>query len=156
MLFGRDVERARLERLVDEARGGRSGCVILRGEAGIGKSALCAYAAELATGLTVLRTRGVESESELAFAGLAQLFRPTLGRVGELPPPQAAALAGALAIGPPAGGDRFAVCAATLSLLAAIAEDGPALALVDDAHWVDRSSAEALLFSARRLDAEGV
>src|SRR5262245_11205470 len=144
MLFGRDVERGRLERLVNEARDGRSGSLLLRGEAGIGKSALCAYAAEQAAGMTVLRTRGVESESELAFAGLAQLLRPALGRLEELPQPQSAALAAALAVGPPAGGDRFAVCAATLSLLGAIAEDGPALAVVDDAQWLDRSSAGAL------------
>jgi DNA-binding CsgD family transcriptional regulator len=156
MLFGREVECGRIESLLDEARGGRSGTLVVRGEAGIGKSALCGRAVELAAGLTVLATRGVETESELAFASLAQLFRPALERLGKIPAPQASALAGALAIGPPVPGDRFTICAATLSLLAAVAEDGPALVVVDDAQWLDRSSAEALLFAARRLDSEGV
>src|SRR6266508_6437691 len=118
--------------------------------------ALLRYALEQAGSMTVLRARGIESESELAFAVLGDFFRPAVDRLEAIPEPQAAALAGALALGPPAPSDRFTVCAATLSLLAAVAEDAPVLGVIDDAQWLDRSSAEALLFAARRLDSEGV
>ena len=155
-LVGRDAERGRIDALLADARTGRSGVLVLRGEAGIGKSALLRYAVERAEGMTVLRSSGVESESELAFAALADFLRPALGRLSAIPEPQAAALAGALAIGPPIVGDRFAVCAATVGLLAALAETGPVLGAVDEAQWIDASSMEALLFAARRLDAEGI
>src|SRR6187397_720604 len=156
MLVGRDVECGRIDGLLEAARGGRSGALVLRGEPGIGKSTLCAYAVERAEGLRVLRAQGIESEAELPFAALADLLRPLLAHLGEIPPPQAAALEAALALGPPAAGDPFTTCAATLSLLATAAEDGPLLAVIDDAHWLDRSSAQSLLFAARRVDAEGI
>jgi class 3 adenylate cyclase/tetratricopeptide (TPR) repeat protein len=155
-LVGRDAACSRIDAQLAAARAGRSGALVVRGEAGIGKSALLRYAVERAQGMTVLRATGVESESELAFAALADFLRPALGRLDAIPEPQAAALAAAIALGPPTGGDRFAVCAATASLLAALAESGPVLGVVDDAQWLDTSSTEALLFAARRLEAEGV
>src|SRR6266545_2302527 len=145
-LVGRDAECGRIDALLEVARA----------EVGIGKTALLRYALEQAGSMTVLRARGIESESELAFAVLGDFFRPAVDRLEAIPEPQAAALAGALALGPPAPSDRFTVCAATLSLLAAVAEDAPVLGVIDDAQWLDRSSAEALLFAARRLDSEGV
>ncbi len=156
MLVGRETECARAGELLAAAVDGRSSVLVVRGEAGIGKSALAEWLAEQAGSATTLRASGVESETQLAFSALHELFRPVADRIGELPEPQAVALAGALAIGPPTAADRFTVCAATLSLLASAAEAGPLLAIVDDAHWADGSSLEALLFAARRLDAEGV
>ena len=156
MLVGREAECGRLDRLLAEARGGRSGAVVVRGDAGTGKTALCDYAVAAAGGMKILRARGVESEHELAFSGLSELFHAVLDRLDAIPPPQAAALAGALALAPPVTRDRFTICAATLSLLAAAAEDAPVVAVVDDAHFLDDSSAESLVFAARRLDAEGV
>ena len=156
MLLGRDAEHARLRDLLDRARGGTSAALVIRGDPGIGKSALLDDAVAAANGMTVLRARGVESESELSFAGLADLLGPVVGRLDALPPPQRAALAGALALGPPVRGDRFTVYAATLSLLANAAERAPVLAVVDDAPWIDPPSREALVFAARRLGEEGV
>ena len=155
-LLGREAELARIDELLAAARAGTSGALVVRGEAGIGKTALLRYAAESAGDMTVLRAAGVEAEAALAFAGLGDLVRPVADRIDALPGPQADALRAALALGPPAGSDRFAVCAATLSLLAAVAEDRPVLVSVDDVQWLDRSSAEALLFAARRLESEGV
>ena len=158
MLLGRDVECARIDRLLDDARSGVSGALVVRGEAGIGKTALCEYAAGAAGGMTLLSVRGAESESEIPFSALSGLLRPVLRSLGAIPGPQRGALEGALAIGPPVGGggDRFTVCAATLSVLASASEERPVLAIVDDAQWLDASSTEALLFAARRLEAEGV
>ena len=156
MLLGREIERAELERLLVGARAGRSAALVIRGEPGIGKSALLDYACERAEAMTVLRARGLESEMELAFSGLADLLRPVVGKLGEIPEPQVAALAGALAIGPPAPGSRFAVAAGTLSLLAEAAVSGGLLAAVDDLPWLDAPSREALLFVARRVLSEGV
>lgn len=156
MLLGRELETARIDRLIDDARGGLSGALVLSGEPGIGKTALLEYARDRADGMTVLRARGIESEAELAFVGLADLLRPAVGLLERIPAAQAAALQAALALGPPAEGDRFTVCAGVLSLLAAAADDAPVLGLIDDAHWVDHSSLQAVLFAARRLDAEGV
>ncbi len=156
-VLGREPERQRLDSLLDEARDGRSAALVLSGEAGIGKSALLDDAVVRAAGFRVLRARGFESESELAFSGLADLLRPVLGLLDSIPEPQFAALAGALSLGPPGQGDRFAVCAATLSLLAVAAEDGaPILVVLDDAQWLDTSSVQAVLFATRRLYAEGV
>ena len=155
-VVGRAAETALIERLLQEAREGRSKALLISGEPGVGKSELLRYALERAEGMRVLRVRGVESESELPFSALSDLLRPVLFRLEAIPPPQSAALAGALALGPPAAPDRFAVYAAAFSLLVAAAEDGPLLAVVDDAHWLDPSSREALLFSARRLEAEGI
>jgi DNA-binding CsgD family transcriptional regulator len=156
MLLGRDRERARIGDLLAGARAGTSAALVIRGEPGIGKSALLEDAVARADGMTVLRARGVESESELSFAGLADLFAPLVGELVELPPPQRAALAGALALGPPAAADRFTLYAATLSLLATAAERAPLLVAVDDVPWLDPPSREALVFVARRLKEEGV
>src|SRR5262245_61120262 len=106
--------------------------------------------------MTQLHAQGIESESELAFAALADFFQPVLECLAQIPARQAAALSGALAIGPPTTTDRFAVCAATLSLLDAAAEKRPLLGIVDDAQWLDASSAQAIGFAARRLEAEGI
>jgi DNA-binding CsgD family transcriptional regulator len=156
VLLGRDQERLALDRLLAEARDGRSGVLALVGEAGIGKTALLDYAAGRVEGMRVLRARGVESEAEIPFAGLAELLRPALSALDAIPRPQAAALAGALALAPPRAQDRFAIGAATLSLLSACADEEPLLLVVDDAHLLDRSSAEALLFAARRLLADPI
>ena len=129
---------------------------MLRGEPGVGKTALLRYAEEQAEGMTVLQARGLEDEGELAFSGLADLFRAVLDQLETIPPAQSAALAGALGLGPPVAGDRFVVCVATLSLLAAVAEARPVLAIVDDCQWLDEASREALLFAGRRLEAEHV
>jgi DNA-binding CsgD family transcriptional regulator len=154
--LGRKAECLRLDALLDGARDGRSGVLVLRGEAGIGKSTLLAYAATRAEGFRRLTVRGIEPEADLPFAGLGDLLRPILDRAPAIPEPQASALAGALALGPPARGDRLATCAATLSLLAAAAEESPLLVIADDAQWIDPSSTEALLFAARRIEAEGI
>ena len=156
MLRGRDAELELLRGLLARARDGESGVLVLRGEPGIGKTALLAAAVKLAGELLVLRARGVQSESEIAFAGLQELFAQVLGRLDCLPERQRAVLASALALGPPVPGDPLAVRAATLSMLAAAAEDAPVLAVIDDAHWLDPPSAEALAFACRRLQSEGV
>jgi DNA-binding CsgD family transcriptional regulator len=156
VLLGREAECARLEALLAGVRQGRSGALVIRGEPGVGKSALLRFAVERATGLAVLSAAPVQAESELAFSGLADLLRPVSSLLSAIPRAQAAALAGALAIAAPVAGDRFAICAASLSLLAAAAEQRPLLAIVDDLHWLDAASAEALLFAARRLHAEGI
>jgi DNA-binding CsgD family transcriptional regulator len=155
-LIGRAAECARIDALLDEARAGHSSTLLITGEPGIGKSALLRYAAARATGMTQLHAQGIESESELAFAAVADFFQPVLDCLAEIPARQAAALSGALALGPPTTTDRFVVCAATLSLLDAAAEKGPLLGIVDDAQWLDASSAQAILFAARRLEAEGI
>jgi DNA-binding CsgD family transcriptional regulator len=156
MLLGRKDERLALDRLFAQAREGRSGVLALVGEPGIGKTALLEHAAESASEMRLLRCRGIESEAVIPFAGLAELLGPTLGALDRIPETQAAALSGALALGPGGARDRFAIGAATLSLLSASAEDGPLALLVDDAHWLDRPSAETLLFAARRLLADPI
>jgi DNA-binding CsgD family transcriptional regulator len=157
MLLGRTHERLALERVFAQAQQGRSGVLALVGEPGIGKTALLDHAAASARGLRVVRARGVESEAVIPFAALAELLRPLLAALDRIPSAQAAALSGALALTPSASArDRFAIGAATLSLLSASAEEGPLAVLVDDAHWLDRSSAEALLFATRRLVADPI
>lgn len=162
MLVGRRAERGRIDDLLAGARAGTSGVLVLRGEPGIGKTSLLEYARERSAGMRVLHALGVEAESELPFAALHELVRPILDRIGQIPPVQARALEAALALGrlgeldPPAAPGRFAAAAATLSLLAAAAEERPTLCLVDDAHWLDAASAEALVFACRRLSAEGI
>jgi len=157
MLRGRDVQKAEIDSLLDQAHQGASGVLVLRGEPGIGKTALLNYAAARADDkIPVLRATGVESEAELPFAGLHQLIRPALGHLGVLPEPQRLALSAAfgLVAGPVSGaGDRFLSGLGALSLLAEIA---PVLCLVDDAHWFDRPSTDALLFAARRLHRDGI
>ena len=155
-LRGRDQETAALSGLLFDAVEGRSGVLVLRGDPGIGKTTLLEFTAGAAEGFRVLRARGVEPESEIAFAALQELFGPVTSALDRLPDRQRAVLAGALALGPPVPGDPLAVRAATLSLLAAVAEDRPVLAVIDDAHWLDSPSADALAFAARRLDREGV
>jgi DNA-binding CsgD family transcriptional regulator len=156
MLLGREREQQALERLLHEARDGRSGVLALVGEAGIGKSALLEHAATAAADMRILRARGVASEAQIPFAGLFELLRPALDCLGAIPEPQSAALQSALALRPSQEDDRFAIGAATLSLLAAAAEERPVAVLVDDAHWLDGSSADALLFALRRLLAEPI
>jgi DNA-binding CsgD family transcriptional regulator len=156
MLLGRERERQALAGLLADARDGRSGVLAFVGEPGIGKSALLDAAAAAAYEMRVLRARGIESEAQVPFGGLLELLRPALSVLDAIPRPQAAALEGALALRPGSAQDRFAVGAATLSLLAAYAEDEALLVLVDDAHWLDGSSAEALLFAVRRLVADPI
>lgn len=156
MLYGRDAPCARVERLLARARAGRSGALVVWGDPGIGKTALCRYAIEHAGGMVVLKARGVESESRLAFAGLSELLRPVLHHLDAIPAFQAAALAGVLGLAAPSGAPALTVFAATLSLLSAAAERAPVLAVVDDAHWIDGSSLQAVLFAAKRMQAEGV
>jgi DNA-binding CsgD family transcriptional regulator len=146
----------RIVELLDLARDGESGVLAVIGDAGVGKSALIDHAAALADGFQLVRTSGFESETELAFAGLGDLLRPLASHLPALPDVQRSALASALALGPPVGGDPVTVCVAALNLLAAAADDRPVLAVVDDAHWLDRASADVLAFVGRHLQDEGV
>jgi DNA-binding CsgD family transcriptional regulator len=156
MLLGREAERGALDDALASARAGRSAVLALVGEAGIGKTALLDYAARHAGGMRILRAQGVESEMHLPFSGLFELLQPTLHLLTRIPKPRAAALESALALRPGTSGERFAVGAATLSLLAVFAEEAPALLLVDDAHLLDGSTAEALRFALRRLLGEPI
>jgi DNA-binding CsgD family transcriptional regulator len=156
MLTGRTSERAALDQLLDRARRGRSGSLTLRGPPGTGKSALLSYARTSAAEMTVLHASGVPAESDLPFAVLHQLVRPVTDRLRLLPSLQRDALDGALALGPPTGADRFLVSAAVLTLLAEAADTVPLLCVLDDVHWMDRSSLDALMFAVRRLDADRV
>jgi DNA-binding CsgD family transcriptional regulator len=130
--------------------------MVLTGEAGVGKSALLAYARAKASGMGVLQTVGVQSEAEIEFAALHQLLRSALGRLGSLPPPQSAALGAALGMVPGRAANRFLIGTAVLSLLSEAAGDRPLLCLVDNAGWLDNESAVAIAFAARRLEAEAV
>ncbi|WP_299445192.1 LuxR family transcriptional regulator [uncultured Phycicoccus sp.] len=156
MLVGRESERQVLDALVTSARVGRSGTLVLIGEAGIGKSTLLEDAAGRAreARMPVLWATGVAAEREVPFGGLLQLLRPVLSFLPSIPAPQAAALGSALALTPGSGAQRFAVGAATLSLLSRAAEDAPMLCVVDDAHHLDVPSSQALCFAARRLSAD--
>src|SRR6478735_7750704 len=156
MLIGRDREREQLDALLTEARLGRSRALVLRGGAGIGKTVLLDHAVQQASGFQVLHYTAVESETELPFAGLQALLGPLLVRLPEIPEPQARALRAALALESIRKTNRLAVYAGALSLLGAAAERVPLLVVVDDAHWLDRPSAEALTFAARRLTAESL
>src|SRR3954462_2718104 len=156
MLLGREQERLAVDRLVAGARAGGSGVLAFVGGPGIGETALLEYAQQRGGGMRVLRARGIESEAAVPFAGLAELLRPVFGAIDRIPAPQAAALGGALALAPATAQDRFATGAAALRLLATYADDAPLLLVVDDAHLLDGSSAEALLFAARRLVADPI
>ncbi|MEO3786946.1 AAA family ATPase [Actinocorallia sp. B10E7] len=154
-LHGRDAESAALDRLVAEAREGRSGALVLRGEPGMGKSALLDQLASVPDA-RVLRVGGVEAETSLACAGLLQLLWPLQDRIDTLPEPQAEVLR-AVVLGGSRVADRYTTGLAVLTLLADLAEDRrPLLCLVDDAQWLDQVTADALLFAARRIAAEGV
>ena len=155
-LVGRERERAEIDRLLDAAREGRSGSLVVRGEAGMGKTALFGYAADRAADMRVLRATGVEAESDLAFAGLHALLWPIADELPQIPAPQREALEAALGLASSECRDRFLVSAGALSLLAAAAEAGPLLCLVDDAQWLDLPSTDSLVFTARRLVAEGI
>jgi DNA-binding CsgD family transcriptional regulator len=156
VLQGRDVERTRLAELLDGARQGRAGALVVRGEAGVGKSALLEDVIADVADVRVLRTQGLESESPLAFAALHRLLRPVLRMVDRLPGPQARALRVAFGQQEGPAVEPFLVAVATLSMLTEAAEEIPVLCLVDDAHWLDTASADALLFAARRLQADRV
>ncbi|WP_219509086.1 ATP-binding protein [Nonomuraea ceibae] len=158
MLYGRAAEQEAVEALLTAAASRRSGAVVIRGEAGIGKSALADWTASTAAarGFRILRVTGVESEADLAYAGLVQLLWPVQEHIAALPRPQADALRAVLGTGGATGVDRFLNALAVLTLLTELADRQPVLCLVDDAHWVDRATTEALLFTARRLAAEGV
>jgi DNA-binding CsgD family transcriptional regulator len=156
MLRGRRPECAALEGLLKAMHAGQSGVVVLRGEAGIGKTALLDYAADRAEGCRVARAVGVESEMELPFAGLHQLCAPLLAGLGRLPPPQRDALETAFGLSSGTRPDRFLVGLAVLSLLSETADQEPLLCLIDDAQWLDQSSTQVLAFVARRLKAESI
>lgn len=155
-LRGRREECAALDRLVSTVRSGQSQVLVLRGEPGVGKTALLEYLAQSAPGFRVLRAAGVESEMELAFAGLQQLCAPLLDDRDALPNPQREALNVAFGLCAGTAPDRFVVGLAVLNLMAAAARQQPLLCLVDDAQWLDRVSAQTLAFVARRLLAEPV
>ena len=155
-LTGRRAECGVLDRLVEAVQAGESRALVAVGEPGVGKTVLLEYLAGRASGCQVARAAGVQSEMELAFAGLHQLCAPMLGRAGQLPVPQRDALriAFGLAAGPPP--DRFLVGLAVLSLLSEVAGEQPLICLIDDEQWLDQASAQALGFVARRLAADPV
>ncbi|MGW6055359.1 AAA family ATPase [Streptomyces sp. NPDC055189] len=157
MLYGRSVEISALDEVIAQARHGSGGAVVLRGEAGAGKTALLDAVAARGAAMKVLRTGGVESESDLAFAALHQLLRPVAGLLDALPGPQRDAVRAALGHAACDGaGDRFLLGAGVLSLLAEAAAPQGLICVVDDFHWADRASADALLFAARRLGTERI
>jgi DNA-binding CsgD family transcriptional regulator len=156
LLRGRDDERAVLVGLLEEARAGQSGVLVLRGEAGVGKTALLEHAVESASGLMVVRAVGVESEMELTYAALHQLCASLLDRVDRIPDPQRDALETAFGLREGPFPDRFLVGLATLGLLSEAAQDHGLVCVIDDAQWLDRASAQVLAFVARRLVAESV
>ncbi|MFI0448978.1 helix-turn-helix transcriptional regulator [Actinomadura sp. 6N118] len=159
MLHGRGTERAAVDELVAAVRGGASQALVLRGEAGVGKSALLDHAATcvVAGGMRVLRATGAEPEAGLAFAALHQLLWPVTDLLDALPEPQRDAVRGALGLAVASPADaRFLLSAGVLSLLTEAAADGGLLCIIDDFQWFDRASADAVLFAARRLREEGV
>ncbi len=155
-LKGRRRERRVLDRLVDAVRAGESRALVVAGEPGVGKTALLDYLAVNATGCRMVRATGVQSEMDLAFAGLQQLCAPMLDHLDGLPVPQRDALRTAFGIGTGPPPDRFLVGLAVLSLLSEVAGEQPLICLVDDQQWLDRASAQILAFVARRLAAEPV
>jgi predicted ATPase len=154
-LSGRAPECAVLDGLLDAVRTGESRALVVSGEPGVGKTALLDYAMGSASDFRIARAAGIESEMELAFAGLHQLCAPLLDRLAHLPDPQQDALHRAFGLTSGVT-ERFVVALAALSLLSEAAEERPLLCVVDDAQWLDRASALALAFVARRLEAESV
>ncbi|HWD76538.1 MAG TPA: LuxR C-terminal-related transcriptional regulator [Solirubrobacteraceae bacterium] len=155
-LLDRDPEREVLDRFLECARDGQSRALVVRGEPGIGKSALLDYAIQSASVFRIARVTGVESELELCFAVLQQLCAPMLDRLERLPGPQREALRVAFGLTAGHPPDRFLVALGVLSLLSEVADEQPLLVVVDDAQWLDQGSAQALAFVARRLLAEPV
>ena len=155
-ISGRRVERARLDQLIAGARAGTSGSLIVRGGAGIGKTALFDYVRANAAGCRIVDAGSVESEMELAFSGLHQLCAPLLERLDRLPDPQRDAIATAFGLRAGDPVDKFLIGLAVLTLMSEVAEAQPLVCLVDDAQWLDRTSAQVLGFVARRLAAESV
>jgi DNA-binding CsgD family transcriptional regulator len=155
-LRGRRNECKSLDRLLEDVRGGQNRVLVLRGEVGVGKTALLEYLVANASGCRIARAAGVESEMELAFAGVHQLCAPMLSHLEHLPGPQRDALGTAFGLRAGAAPDRFLVGLAVLSLLSEAAEERPLVCVVDDAQWLDRASAQVLGFVARRLLAEPV
>jgi predicted ATPase len=155
-LLGRQPELEVLDRLFEVVRAGRSSVLVVRGEAGIGKSALLGYAIASASGFRVVRANGVESEAELPFAAVHQLCAPLLDRLERLPGPQRDALSVTFGLSAGHPPDKLLVALAVLSLLSEAAGEQPHLVVVDDVQWLDRASARSLAFVARRLLAEPV
>lgn len=156
VLRGREHDRAVLDHLIAEARSGSSQVLVLRGEAGVGKTALLEYVSEQATGFGATRVAGVQEDMELAFAGLQQLCIPLMGHLEVLPQPQREALEVAFGHGAGPAPDRFLVGLAVLGLMAAASAERPLVCIVDDAQWLDQVSVQTLAFVARRLLAESV
>jgi DNA-binding CsgD family transcriptional regulator len=156
-LVGRSDEVVRVSKLVDDARHGQSGALVLRGEPGIGKTALLEHARAQAADMRVLLAAGVEAELDLPYSTLYELLAPVLDQLDSLPEHPRAALKGALSLGPPVEASRFAAAVGALLLLSETTDhDGPLLCVIDDAHWSDAASSELLISVARRLSAEGV
>jgi len=155
-LLGRQDECALLGRLGETARGGWSAVLVVRGEQGIGKTALLEHASGAADGLHIVHVAGVESEIQLAYTGLLQLCSPLLNQLDALPAPQRDALAAALGMAAGNAPDRFLVSLAVVSLLSAAGQRQPLLCVIDDAQWLDQASLQALAFAARRLQADPV
>jgi DNA-binding CsgD family transcriptional regulator/tetratricopeptide (TPR) repeat protein len=155
-LWGRSEQCVALDGLLAEVRAGRSRALVVRGEPGIGKTALLRYAADAALDFQVARAQGVESEMELPFAAARQMCGRMMNRLDQLPRPQRAAVGVAFGLRSGDAPDRFLVGLAVLGLLSEVAADQPVLCLIDDAQWLDQASAQALAFVARRLDAESV
>ena len=155
-LLGRTGERERLADLLSRARAGHGGAVVLRGEAGIGKSALLDDLAEKAQDCCICRAVGVESEIELPYAGLQQLCGPVIDRLADLPPVHRSALETVFGLGTGSPPDRFLVGMAVLDLVSVVSDRQPVMWIVDDAQWLDRSSVQAIAFASRRLRAERI
>src|SRR6476660_5657544 len=154
--LGRSGERDVLHRLLETARGGQSAVLVIRGEAGIGKTSLLRYAARQAAGFRVAEIAGVEAETELPFAGLHRLCAPMLANLDALPVPQQNALRVSFGLSSGEAPDRFLVALAALTLFAEVAGERPLLCVVDDAQWLDGATSQVLGFIARRLLAESV
>jgi DNA-binding CsgD family transcriptional regulator len=156
VLLGRREELARIEQALAEARLGHGQALVIEGEPGIGKTELLAYAAAAAPEMSVLSAHGVQFEADVPYAGLHELLLPALGLLDRLPNIHSAALRSSLGLGERIESDRLIIGAAALGLISAYAELKPLLVVIDDGHWLDRASAEALAFAARRLGADAV
>src|SRR6202020_2515583 len=156
MLVGRASESARIDSLLDEVRGGAGCALVLLGEPGIGKSALLEYAAGQAAGMKRLSVLGVAAEAALPYAGLSELLRPALWGLEALPARQSRAIKLALGAGEDGETDALAVYAGVLALLAEVASREPLIIIVDDAHWLDIETVNALAFVARRIEDEAI